>query len=129
MIKTVSILLERYAYPRVQATVEIPALIVGDIAVHRSAFWGDGELPAVSEITARGHWSATHIPSGLNCAAACPLPERSRKRADVVTWAQAWQAAAPEYFDLARVDHVAANRIFGRDAIDAARYCIGKGQV
>lgn len=37
-MKTVSILLERYAYPRVQATVEIPALIVGDIAVHRSIF-------------------------------------------------------------------------------------------
>lgn len=128
-MKTVSILLKRYAYPRVQATVEIPALIVGDIAVHRSAFWGDGDLPTIPEITKRGHWTATHIPSGLNCAAACPLPERSRKRADVAAWAQAWQAAAPEYFDLARTDHEAANRTFGRDAIDAARYCTRKGQI
>lgn len=31
--------------------------------------------------------------------------------------------------NLARTDHEAANRTFGRDAIDAARYCTRKGQI
>ncbi|EQB12678.1 hypothetical protein [Novosphingobium lindaniclasticum] len=120
---TVTIQLERYAYPRMTASLEIPAMIVGDIAVHRRAFWGEGDAPSAATATRNGYWTATHVPSGLNCGMACPLPERTRKRADVVDWAKRWQAAIPEYFEAARTDPEAANRAHGRNAIEAARYC------
>lgn len=42
---TICYTVERYAYPRVSAEVEVPCWVVGHCAVHRALFWGEGEAP------------------------------------------------------------------------------------
>lgn len=127
-MQTVSIIVERYAYPRVTAQVQIPAIIAGSLAIHRRAFWGAGEVPSVADMTKRGKWRVTHIVTGLQ---ACPPDVQSwlegLKRAQVVQFARDWQAAIPEFF--AACDTVALDDIpreLLRQAIDAARRIMGE---
>ena len=78
---------------------DAPATVRGDIAVHR---WGmvqpDGTLSL-----SKKYWCVSHIPTGASMDRALPLRLRTRaKRADLVAWAEAIQAACPAFFDLAR---------------------------
>jgi len=96
----VSLFVERYAYPRQSARVDVPATLVGRLAVHKSAFWGDGELPDARALTARGKWAVSHAATGLQ---ACPpdvknwLATKDRKTA--ISFSERWQEASPEFFD------------------------------
>ena len=94
------------AYPRETRTFEIPAYIVGDIAIHRWTMWGSAKD---QEPTTGKAWSATHIPSGLSVDNA--MPDRFKDcgaitatRNELAAWAQAWQDKCPEFFDLMRTD-------------------------
>lgn len=91
----------RYAYPQREEIAVIPATLVGDLAVHRGPFWGEGELPDAKTLTLRGKWTVSHIPSGLSLRSlASSLPQR---KADMVQWARDIQAACPEAFAVLRL--------------------------
>ncbi len=95
-MRTITIEVERYAYPRRSHRFEIPAYIVGSLAVHRAAFWGDGEPPEPADLC-RGSWTVTHIATGLHMEAAMPRAAQATRKA-AVTWAERMQEAQPAFF-------------------------------
>lgn len=134
MPATVSLWVERYAYPRVSAVIDVPAKIIGALAVHKSAYWGSGDVPDAKAATARGLWTVSHVATGLQ---ACPpdvkywLSDCQRRTA--IDFATRWQAEIPEFFaaisELPREFFLDAEAIAKRSdlkelmrgAIDAAR--------
>jgi len=131
---TVSLYVERYAYPRLTAKVDVPATIVGSLAIHRTLFWGSGEFPPAP--SKKGNWRVSHIATGMQ---ACP-PDVANwleglKRAQVVEFATLWQSESPEFF--AACDKLTREtlsdamqgeelRALARDAIDTARNIMGE---
>lgn len=104
------VFIERYAYPRISTTVETPAHIVGALAVHRPHRWDEGDAPRPQ----KDGWTVTHIASGKSVAGAHARRCHGSTRAALITWAQAWQDACPEWF--ARLAETGSN--VNPDAID-----------
>lgn len=94
---TITLTVERYAYPRVTAKVDVPARIVGSLAIHRTLFWGSGDAPPMPDKT--GNWRISHIVTGMQ---ACPpdiaLWIAENRRANAIDFARIWQEACPEFF-------------------------------
>ena len=77
-----------YEYQYLGNTVRVPATIVGDLAIYRLG----------------ARWNVHHVPTRAHAHKALPArfinPQGlvwASKR-DLVAWAAAWQAAAPEFF-------------------------------
>ena len=88
--QTVKLSLERRAF-------DIRAYVVGDLAIHRRAFW----VAKGSPLSIGGGWTLSHVPTGLGIESAL----RGRvptTRAPMLAIAEAWQAECPEYFDALR---------------------------
>ena len=102
---TISLLLERYAYPRKSAPLEVPGYIVGDIGVHRREFWHDGEAPSLSDNPARNSWTVSHIPTGSTLERMLPARLkglRAARKKDLEQWARGVQEACPAFFEATR---------------------------
>lgn len=86
-MKTVKIHLHGI-YSKGRKGAEIPAMIVGDIAIHR--FTNDGEGFGNT-------WSASHIPTGSSLASIqSDYPFRTRR--DALAWARAcWEACEADW--------------------------------
>ena len=93
----VTLVLERYQYPRATETRKVPATIVGALAIHRPTFHGGGQL--------KDRWTVSHVATGYSLSSAIPLRwwilgKCTATRAELIQWALDWQAACPEFFDL-----------------------------
>jgi len=99
MIKTTApIRLRRYMGREDDArTFDIPAKIVGDLAVHRDTGLDNAGEP----ITHKG-WTVSHIPTGAAVRSAHPSQCAGATLRDLIAWAKAWQAACPGYFAAVR---------------------------
>ena len=97
-MKTVKIHLNGI-YSKGRKEAEIPAMIVGDIAIHR--FTNDGEGFGST-------WSASHIPTGSSLQSIqSDYPFRTRR--DALAWARAcWEACEADW------DIVRQHSVFGR---------------
>ena len=101
--------------------LEVPALIVGDLAIHRPVYWfKDGE-PYASE---KG-WAVTHVPSKLSVTRAMPesLQRWGASRNDIKAWAVEFQRRAAPIFDALR-----AGEDVDRDTA-ISFYTMGRGVV
>lgn len=121
---TIKVRVDRYFRPYETRFVEVPALIRGDVAVHRPVHWFNGGEP---EPSGRG-WAVTHIPTGSSLNRALPdrLKGRGATRRDLAAWAAAFQAAIPEFFDAHRLgaiptDPTPADRELGLRAMNAGQ--------
>lgn len=96
---TITVRIERYAYPRGTTDYKVPATLVGDLAVHRPVFWHDGDTPHAS---GKG-WTVTHHATGLGLGTALgnSRPE-DWTRAKLVQWAERLQQAVPDFFTAIR---------------------------
>ena len=112
---TVTIEVERYAYPSRSHKFEIPAFMVGSLAIHREAFWGEGEPPAPADLCKRGDWTATHRATGMHLASGMPAHVRKTRKA-AVTWARRLQKLQPAFFAALDADPAA-----WRDIVTANR--------
>lgn len=97
MAKTIKISMERYAYPRVSGMFEVPAHVVGALAVNRDWFWGEGDAPDFTGRKPDG-WTVTHIASGKTVASVHCGRCIGAKRAELMQWAKRWQEECPEWF-------------------------------
>jgi hypothetical protein len=128
---TVTLTMERYQYPRVTAPLEVPAYIVGEIAIHRQQFWGMGDAPELAPIDHRSKWMVSHVPTGSSLRVM--LPPRffdgvyvGAKKADLEQWARQVQRACPAFFDVTRDlkpgEYVPAERQnIARDALNKSQ--------
>ena len=87
------------------APPEVPAIIVGSLAVHRAVTqFNRADPPRISD----RYWSATHVASGMSLdryAPKGPRGESMRTRREHVEWARQIQAADPEAW--AKADRLA----------------------
>lgn len=111
---TIRISVERYAYPRVTKDIDVPAIIVGDIAVHRRVFWGEDDYP--TQPNNKAAWTATHIPTGVSAGAEL-IFGNNQKPSTLIDWAAKWQEMAPDFFALAANGNLGA---VPKDIISAA---------
>lgn len=92
--KTASILLNRYCGKSHEAIrVDVPARIIGDLAVHRDATLQDNGEPSFLK-----GWTVLHIPTGASVRTAYRNKCHGAKQRELMAWCEAWQAACPEYF-------------------------------
>lgn len=103
---------------------EVPAMVRGDLAVHRPAWIKPpNEGGALSTFTKA--WTVSHIPTGDRVESAMPARFKDRgaitaTRSQLLAWAEAWQAACPEFFAATREDRVPSIELC-RDALDKGR--------
>jgi|SRR6188508_2117971 len=72
--------------------VDVDALPVGRLAIHRPVHWFRGQEPKPST----RYWEVSHIGSGLAAGRAMPdsLRQPYARRRDLVAWAERWQQDA-----------------------------------
>ena len=110
-----------YAYAsNLSEVLDVPAHIVGDIAIHRPASYAGGREPLrLSDIG----WSVSHIPSGAPIDNARPRNLRHPGNLrSLKQWAARWQELAPEAFATLRASNSAikADPALGRTLLDAS---------
>lgn len=122
----IEIEVERYAYPRRFHKFKIPAYVVGSLAVHRAAFWGEGEPPAPAELC-RGDWTATHMATGMQLGSGIPGHVRTTRKA-LVAWARRLQDAQPEFFAALDANPDAWRATVAQSRETVLRACIEAGR-
>jgi hypothetical protein len=113
----IKVSIERYAYPRISTMYEVPATLVGDLAVHRPVYWHEGDTPHASD---KG-WTVSHVRTGLGLGSALPDRVPETTRADLIAWAEAIQAACPAFFAAARIDDRETMKALAVDVRDKGR--------
>jgi hypothetical protein len=100
--------------------IEVPAHVVGRLAIHRSVHWFRGQEPKASD----KYWTVSHIATGLAVDKAMPqeLREQPNVRVrDLKSWAEYWQRNPNVKILLDAADKVAAaGDRFGKVQIDDA---------
>lgn len=103
---------------------EVDAKVVGDLAVHRPGYIRPeregGELSILKKC-----WTVSHIPTGDIVESAMPARFKDRgaiiaNQRDLAAWAEAWQAACPEFFRIA-ANGGRPGGALARDALDKGR--------
>ena len=102
---------------------DMPATIVGELAVHRHGYLeADGALRISTRARAR-HWRVTHTLTGEHLGdRPLPIALHNCKRArDLIAWAAAIQEACPDFFTAAREGDRERMRALVGDLIDKGR--------
>lgn len=126
MTKTVSLRFHDYM-GRSSKMVDVPAAIVGELAIHRPGF-----LQPNGDISTSRRWTVSHIPTGALVDKALPVRFWDRgaivaTRAELVEWAGKWQEVCPEFMAATReLDGAALNSTPELAAL--ARDAMGKGR-
>lgn len=98
---------------------DVPATIVGDLAVHRAGYLeADGTVRVSNK-----YWRVTHAPTGEDLGAK-PLPialHNCQRQRDPVAWAGAVQLACPDFFTAAREGDRERMQALVGDLIDKGR--------
>lgn len=118
-----SVPLTLFAYAsNISATLDVPAYVIGDLAIHRPASY-DGSRRA--RLADRG-WNVSHIPSGMAVNNARPAGLRHASLASLRTWAKRWQEiAAPEFATLRERKAIGPDRDLGQRLVNASRAAMG----
>ena len=98
---------------------DIPATIVGDLAVHRRGYL---EADGTVRMSDR-YWRVTHAPTGETLGDR-PLPialRNCRRARDLIAWAAAIQEACPDFFAAAREGDRERMQALVGDLIDRGR--------
>lgn len=85
-----TVLVGMYCSNEAPRLVDVDAMQVGRLAVHRHVMWFRGEEPKASN----RYWQVSHIGTGLSVETAIPSELRNRlgvRRRDLAAWAEAWQ--------------------------------------